>query len=43
MYTFIECLFNIFWGFHETGKYWKIEKEFLNKMFLNVDEKLTYK
>jgi len=30
-------------GFPETGKYWKIEKEFLNKMFLNVDEKLTYK
>jgi len=42
MYTFIECLFNIFWGFHETGKYWKIEKEILNKMFLFMEEELTY-
>jgi hypothetical protein len=30
-------------GFPETGKYWNIDKELLNKMFLNVDEELTYK
>jgi hypothetical protein len=27
----------------ETEKYLKIEREFLNKIFLNMDEELTYK
>jgi hypothetical protein len=34
---------NTFMGSPETGKHWKIERESLNKIFLNMDEELTYK
>jgi len=30
-------------GSPETGKYWKIDTEFLNKIHFNEDEELTYK
>ena len=43
LYVEMKITSDTFLGYPETGKYWKIETEFLNKTFLNVDEDLAYK
>ena len=43
LYVEMKLTLDTFLDSPETGKYWKIEREFLNKIFLNMDEELTYK